>query len=192
MKKQFVLILCILYHLARVHGQVHDYRLWTQQDGLAGTEIISVARDAFGQMWFSGNSGGVSYYDGKKINRLTDTSTQSLLGFLMEIVTTDGDSTIVLHHYEKGISFVRNGKIRNYRIQEYPILRGAALPNSGFVDGRIWGINTAGIVFQYDSKKDNFIEIGRVPVEKGSLLGEFSYHAPSIKMVFDGDRKSVV
>ena len=83
MKKQLVLILSILYHLALVHGQVHDYRLWTQQDGLAGTEIISVARDAFGQMWFSSNTGGVSYYDGKKINRLTDTSTQSLLGFLM-------------------------------------------------------------------------------------------------------------
>ena len=185
MKKRLLNTVYLLCCLFTAWGQAHDFRLLTRQDGLPGTEVLSLTRDAFGRMWMSGNASGVSYFDGKKMHRFTDTSAQSMIGYLMELKTAEGDSTVVIYHFERGICLVRNGKISRYRIEDYPILRGAALPNSGFTDGRIWGINAAGIAFEYDRVKDNFIEIGRVSLEKGSISGDFDYYAPTKTIFLD-------
>ncbi len=42
-----------------------EWQTYTQQDGLAGNEVISIFQDKEGIMWF-GTSGGVSRFDGKR------------------------------------------------------------------------------------------------------------------------------
>ena len=178
MKKIVFVYILITYGFIAAYGQVHDVYAFSRRDGLPVTEMSSVVRDAYGRMWVSGTNGGVFFYDGKQFQALKDTSAQSLLNNLVELKTADNGETIVIWNGEKGMSLVRNGKIKHFRTEEYPILKGSSLTLSKFSDGPISGINQKGVIFQLDAQTDNFIEIGRVPIE-GYRFGQFDYHPDS-------------
>jgi hypothetical protein len=176
MNKILIVYICLLNCFVSVKGQTHDNHLFTRQDGFPFVEMQSVVRDAFGRMWFSANTGGVAFYDGKKFSTLSDTSAHSMLNSLVILKTVENDSTIVLYAPQQSFSLVRDGKIKNYRSEEYPILKGVKLPFSYSKEERIFGINSSGIVFQFDRKTDNFLDIGHVPIGNYSL-SEFDYNS---------------
>ena len=180
MKRLRLIIFCIIaIGGVSLHGQTHDYRIFTRADGLAATECASVTCDAFGQIWVGSNTGGIAVYNGKQWRQLVDTAAKSLLGYLMPIhKTAEGDSTLFFFNSDagKGMILIRDGQIRHYPIKDYPILKEANFPISGFSDGRIWGLNGDGIVFQFDRKSDNFIEIGRIPLDKNRDLWLLDYN----------------
>ncbi len=178
MKKILTLYICLIHCLASMNGQSHDFHLFNRQDGFPLTEMLSVVRDASGRMWFSSSIGGLIYSDGKGFYTFSDTSSRSMLDYWISLRTAHNDSTIVILNGEKGLSLIRDGKIKNYSVQEHPLLFGASFPNSGFQDGRIWGVNGKGQVFQFDAQTDGFIEIAHLSF--GDFrIGEVDYHPDS-------------
>ena len=174
MNKILIVYICLLNCLVSMKGQTHDYHIYNRQEGFPSTEMLSLVRDAYGRMWFSGINGAVTYYDGKQFRAFSDTSAHSILNAPIELKTAENDTTIVLWNMERGLSIIRNGKIKTYRSEEYPILQDILLPVSGFSEGRIWGINQKGVIFQFDHKTNNFIEIGQIPLNRERIV-QFDY-----------------
>ncbi|MES2139683.1 MAG: two-component regulator propeller domain-containing protein [Bacteroidota bacterium] len=69
---QFFLTLLFLSLLTKVEGQVYNFSNFTVETGLSQPQILAVFQDDNGVMWFGTNGGGITKYDGKSYEYITD------------------------------------------------------------------------------------------------------------------------
>ncbi|MDP1747773.1 MAG: two-component regulator propeller domain-containing protein, partial [Bacteroidota bacterium] len=58
--------------LIKAEGQVYNFSNYTVESGLSQPQILAVFQDDNGVMWFGTNGGGITKYDGKSYEYITD------------------------------------------------------------------------------------------------------------------------
>lgn len=69
---RFFLTILFFSLLTKVEGQVYNFSNFTVETGLSQPQILAVFQDDNGVMWFGTNGGGITKYDGKSYEYITD------------------------------------------------------------------------------------------------------------------------
>ena len=121
----FCLIAFILIFKVNLFSQNCYHRVFTVQDGLAQSQVLSLCQDKKGLIWIGTAGGGISIFDGNSFKTISKEN--GLAGNLVYTVFEDKLGNIWAGT-DKGLSKIKNDKITNYTAE------------TGLPDNTIWKI----------------------------------------------------
>lgn len=116
MNKRSRLLILISFFLSKYFfGQVYDFNIYTEDNGLAQNYIYSISQSSDGFLYLSTGNGFVAY-EGNKFK--TYTTNDSLSENFVNTHYIDSRKTIWLGHYQSGISYLKKGVIKKIKKTE--------------------------------------------------------------------------
>lgn len=116
MNSRSKLILLFLFFLFKTSiAQVFNFNLYTEDNGLPQNYIYSISQSADGYLYLA-TGNGFSSFEGNKFKSYT--VKDSLCENFVNVHFIDSRNTIWLGHYQNGISYLQNGKIKKIKKSE--------------------------------------------------------------------------
>lgn len=107
MIKKIILTISFLFFLQNTIGQVFDYEVLNQKNGLPSSTIYSVIQDSRNLIWIGTDGAGLVRYDGKNFS-IIDKSKRAEVLFVTDLVE-DSNNNIVVSTRHSGL-LIYNGK----------------------------------------------------------------------------------
>lgn len=159
-KKITLILALLLIYSASVYSQRYSFRQYTIQDGLAQSQVTSIAQDGKRRLWLS-TLGGISCFNGKEFCNLTKSDGLNYNYALS--LTIDKSDNILIGTARDVEKF--NGEKLEKRVQVNTQVYRLATENTG----AIYGL-TASKIFRIDHSKSHFISISGNPNETVTAL----------------------
>lgn len=106
-----ILILFLLAFYQKTYGQSYNFSNYTVESGLAQPQILSIYQDREGVMWFGSNEGGITKYNGRSFDYVTQKD--GLPDNLIYAMVEDNKGRVLIGT-NNGLSVYDGKKFRNY------------------------------------------------------------------------------
>jgi ligand-binding sensor domain-containing protein/serine phosphatase RsbU (regulator of sigma subunit) len=112
----FVVVFSLtLFSSSKSSAQQYNFTNFTVENGLSQSQILSVFQDTDGVMWFGTNGGGITKFDGKTYEYITDKD--GLPDNVVFSIAKDTKGRIIVGT-NNGLSILEAGKFKNYTTQQ--------------------------------------------------------------------------
>src|SRR5688572_25089532 len=97
-------------------SQGYNFRTYTVEDGLAGSEVYAILQDEEGYMWFGSYGGGISRFDGKSFHIYT--VNEGLADNRVLCLFEDSKKNLWIGTYGGGVSCFDGKTFQNYSTKD--------------------------------------------------------------------------